>query len=181
MCCCFVNQPQHSPRRAPLGTGPRQGREARDQIDRMRGKYVGTLSQTLPLIDEALLSPPARLPVDVLYINLSRCSALTVTAPSTTASINPLYPSSHQSIKAPTPPFIFILSSQTLHFRTSWPLRPPSSFLSALWSLSKAHHLLPGPFRAASPFSPGVCGVFVRAPAHCFTMTLHSIKVRSAC
>lgn len=71
--------------------------------------HSGTLSQTLPLIDKGLLSPPARLPVDVLYINLSHCSALIVTAPCTAASINPLYPSSHQSIKALTPPSLFCL------------------------------------------------------------------------
>jgi len=34
--------------------------------------------------------------------------------------------------------------------------------------------------RNVSPFTGGR-GVIVRAPAHCFTMTLHSIKVRSAC
>lgn len=117
--------------------------------------HSGTLSQTLPLIDEALLSPPARLPVDVLYINLSSCSALIVTAPCTAASINPLYPSSHQSIKTLTPLF-FILSSQTLHSRTSWPLSPPPTLLFGHWAWPIISY--PGPSEQRLPFLQGSAG-----------------------
>lgn len=134
-----------------------------------------TLSQTHPLIDEALLSPPARPPVDILSINLSSRSAFSVNLSTPHCLHKPPSPISHQSRKAlkPLPPqTLYTLPSNLLAIEP-----PPPS----LWSLSRAHQLFPGPFRVASPLSPGVCGVFVRALAHCFTMTLHSIKVRSAC
>lgn len=136
------------------------------------------LSQTHPLIDEALLSPPARPPVDILSINLSSCSAFPVNL---STPPHPPSPISHQSMKALNPPssFAFVFSHPQTLYSNLLVIEPPPP--PSLWSLSRAHQLFPGPFRVASPLSPGVHGVFVRAPAHCFTMTLHSIKVRSAC
>lgn len=133
------------------------------------------LSQTHPLIDEALLSPPARPPVDILSINLSSRSAFPVNL------YTPLHPSHINPLKALNPPssFAFVFSHPQTLYSNLLVIEPPPP--PPLWSLSRAHQLFPGPFRVASPLSPGVHGVFVRAPAHCFTMTLHSIKVRSAC
>lgn len=125
----FVKQPQPvSSSRSTQRKPPKPGQEAIQQIDGVRGKYVGTFRGALsntPLCEEALLSPPARLPVDILFINLSRWSAfsqpLTPAAPSSLHEPQSLI--SHQSIKALSP-----LPPQALLSQTSWSLSPPSFF-----------------------------------------------------
>lgn len=113
-----------------------------------------TLSQTHPLIDEALLSPPARPPVDILSINLSSRSAFSVNLSTPHCIHKPPSPISHQSRKAlkPLPPqTLYTLPSNLLA------IEPPPSFSLVI---EQGPSALPRALQSSvSPFSRGLRGL----------------------
>lgn len=113
-----------------------------------------TLSQTHPLIDEALLSPPAHPPVDILSINLSSRSAFSVNLSTPHCLHKPPSPISHQSRRAlkPLPPqTLYTLPSNLLA------IEPPPSFSLVI---EQGPSALPRALQSSvSPFSRGLRGL----------------------